>query len=91
VTTQRNKVKGQFSYSDPKAGIDFGKVKFTSLVVTGNQARLTGTAKVGQQTVSFIATFIDNGDPGKRDYFSISLSNGYSAGNNLSSGNVQVF
>jgi N-acetylneuraminic acid mutarotase len=87
----KRKVKGQFSYRDPARGIDFGTKKFSSLVVTGNRATLSGRAKVGKRKIRFTATFIDNGNPGTRDNFSISLRTGYSADNNLSTGNVEIF
>jgi hypothetical protein len=87
----KRKVKGQFSYRDPARGIDFGTKKFSSLIVTGNRATLSGRAKVGKRKIRFTATFIDNGNPGTRDNFSISLKSGYSAGNNLSTGNVEIF
>jgi hypothetical protein len=78
------KIKGQFSYRDPARGIDFGTKKFSSLIVTGNRATLSGTAKLRKRKIRFTATFIDNGNPGRRDNFSISLRTGYSADNNLS-------
>jgi hypothetical protein len=87
----KRKVKGQFSYRDPARGIDFGTKKFSSLIVTGNRATLSGRARVGKRKIRFTATFIDNGNPGTRDNFSISLRTGYSADNNLSTGNVEIF
>jgi hypothetical protein len=38
---------------------------------------------VGKRKIRFTATFIDNGNPGTWDNFSISLKRGYSADNNL--------
>jgi hypothetical protein len=32
----------------------------------------------------------DNGTPGNNDFFSISLSNGYSASGNLTTGDIQI-
>jgi hypothetical protein len=85
------KIKGQFSYHDPARGIDFGTKKFSSLIVTGNRATLSGTAKLEKRKIRFTATFIDNGNAGTRDNFSISLKSGYSADNKLSTGNVEIF
>ena len=85
------KIKGQFSYRDPARGIDFGTKKFSSLIVTGNRATLSGIAKLRKRKIRFTATFVDNGNPGTRDSFSISLRTGYSADNNLSTGNVEIF
>jgi N-acetylneuraminic acid mutarotase len=87
----KRKVKGQFSYRDPARGIDFGTKKFSSLIVTGNRATLSGRARVGKRKIRFTAIFIDNGNPGTRDNFSISLKTGYSADNKLSTGNVEIF
>jgi hypothetical protein len=33
---------------------------------------------------------IDNGDPGTNDFFSIQVSNGYSASGFLTSGNISI-
>jgi hypothetical protein len=90
---QKNKfkLKGSFSYSDPAAGISFSNGKLSSLTITGNHATVRGTAKLGRRNnVSFTVDVTDNGTPGILDTFSVSLSNGYSAGGNLTSGNITI-
>lgn len=88
---RRGKVTGSFSYSDPSAPLSFSTGKFTNLVITGNQAQFSGTAKMGKKNkISFTVNVTDNGDPGTADFFSISVSNGYSAAGNLTSGNIQL-
>jgi hypothetical protein len=87
---RKGKVVGSFSYSDPSASLSLDTKKFSSLVITGNQAQFSGTAKVGKkQKFSFTVNVTDNGNPGTADTFSISVSNGYSAAGTLTSGNIR--
>ena len=68
-----------------------GPAKITSLSINGNQAHFTGTVKLSRKsTVSFTVDVIDNGTPGTFDSFSIQVSNGYSAGGTLSSGDISI-
>ncbi|HEY2124226.1 MAG TPA: post-COAP-1 domain-containing protein [Chthoniobacterales bacterium] len=98
VTGRRNrsKITGSFSYSDPAVPLTFSAKKITSVALTGNQASFTGTAKIARtgtthaQKVSFTVNVLDNGDPGTSDAFTISVSNGYSAGGRLTSGNILI-
>ena len=84
---------GSFSYSDATSSLTFSSNKISNLVINGNHASFSGTAKAGTKhgkTINFTVNVTDNGDPGTRDLFSISLSTGYSAGANPTSGNIQV-
>ncbi len=84
------KVKGSFSYSDSSVPLSFSTTKFSNLVITGNHATFSGTAKAGKKkNISFTVDVTDNGDPGTNDTFSISVSTGYSAAGNLMSGNIK--
>ena len=85
------KVKGNFSYSDSAVQLSFSATKFSSLTFSGRTAQFSGTGKVGKkQKFNFTVYATDNGDPGTNDTFSINLSNGYSAGGNLTSGNIAI-
>jgi hypothetical protein len=87
---KKNKIVGSFSYSDPAANLSLSASKLTSLSFNGNQAQFTGKAKLGKHKVTFTVDVTDNGSPGTNDTFSISISNGYSAGGNLRSGNINI-
>jgi hypothetical protein len=98
VTGRRGKVTitGSFSYSDPAAPLAFSAKKITVVTFTGNHASFGGTAKIPKtsvaraQNVTFTVNVVDNGVPGTSDTFSISVSNGYSAGGNLTSGDILI-
>ncbi len=90
----KNKPKafGTFSYSDPTANLSFSSNKITSVTFTGNHAHFTGTAKLSKKSrLSFTVDATDNGTPGTLDTFSIQVSNGYTAGGNLTSGDISVY
>ena len=86
----KTKVIGSFSYDDPATPISFRSMKITSLSFNNNQAHFTGTAKIGRQKVTFSVDVTDNGTPGTNDFFSLHVSNGYSASGFLTSGNISV-
>ena len=91
TSKKKTKLIGSFSYSDPASNLSFAATKITSLSINGNNARFTGTAKLSKKsTVSFTVNVTDNGTPGTFDTFSIQLSNGYSAGGTLTSGDVEI-
>ena len=79
---------GNVDLIDLSAGIRLTQMKVTSLSFVGNCAYIGGTAKLGRRrTVTFNAVACDITSPGV-DSFSISLSNGYSAMGNLTSGDI---
>ena len=82
---RKNKIVGSFSYSDPAAGLNINASKLSSLSINANHAQFSGMANHGR---SFVVNVTDNGNPGTNDTFSISVSNGYSASGNLTSGNI---
>jgi hypothetical protein len=99
-TGKKSKPSGAFSYSDEGAAVSFSSSKITSLLIEGNHAHLSGTAKTaknragkgkskGAGKISFTVDVIDNGD-GASDTFSIQLNTGYNASGNLTSGNIVV-
>ena len=87
---KKTKLIGSFSYDDPATPISFRALKITSLSFSGNQAHFTGTAKIGKKKVTFTVDVTDNGDPGTNDFFSLNVSNGYSASGFLTSGNITI-
>jgi len=53
--------------------------------------RIEGTAEInGASGFTFVVEVADNGEPGRNDTFSISLSNGYQASGTLGGGNIQL-
>ena len=84
------KTKGNFSYADSSAQLSISTTKLSNLVITGNHATFSGTAKAGKKkNISFTVDVTDNGDPGSADTFSINVSSGYSAAGTLTSGNIR--
>jgi len=82
---------GSLSFSDPAAGISITKTKVRTLTFNGSSADLGGTARLGDGTrVTYSVSVTDNSVDGSTDTFSITLSNGYSAGGTLTSGDFQV-
>jgi hypothetical protein len=77
--------------------IDHGgsKVKGTGVtayrMVDATTRHIEGTAEIdGVAGYTYAVDVADNGEPGRDDTFSISLSNGYSAGGKLAGGNIQL-
>jgi hypothetical protein len=88
---KKGRIVGSFSYSDPAAGLNLNANKLTSFFISANHAQFSGTAKMGKHhKVSFTVNVTDNGSPGTNDTFSISVSNGYSATGNVSSGDISI-
>jgi hypothetical protein len=82
---------GSFSYGDPAAGVSIAKAKIRRLTINGNSADFSGTVNLGEgNRVRFSVSVTDNSDTGSPDSLTISLSNGYSAGSNLTSGDIRV-
>ena len=64
--------------------------RVTDLTITPPNAHFTGIIQLHGRTVFFNASVTDNGDGGNSDTFSITLSNGYSAGGTLTSGDIRI-
>jgi hypothetical protein len=68
------------------------KGKIQSLSITGNTASFSGVGRLEDGSrVSFNVSVADNGSPGTSDTISISLSNGYSVGGTLISGDIRIY
>jgi hypothetical protein len=82
---------GQFTFCDPAAGRCTAKARVQSLSINGNTAEFSGQGRLEDGTrVTFNVSVTDNGEPGTSDSISISLSNGYSASGNLTSGDIRI-
>ena len=90
--------KGHLDYDDKSAKIDSDSITITSLFVdsTGTKANFTGTATLnGHSGYTFQAYVIDNGNPGKNDFFQITIFNStghivYTNNGKLTHGNLHV-
>ena len=92
ATQLGDRASGSLTFSDPAAGVSFSKAKVRTLTFHGdNSADFGGNGRLGDGTkVTFSVSVSDNGSGGSSDSFSISLSNGYSAGGTLTSGNIKL-
>jgi len=83
---------GHLSYHDHGTGMKVKGTGVTAYEVTGLTTRhIEGTAEVnGQPGYTYKVDVSDNGEPGRNDSFSLTLSNGYTAAGNLVGGNIQL-
>ena len=91
ATQSSDRASGSIAYSDLAAGISIAKAKVRTLTFTGARADLSGVARLDDGTkVTFNIRAQDKSSDGSTDTFSISLSNGYSAGGTLASGDIRI-
>ncbi len=84
---------GELRYRDLAAGIDVTLVAYTALVVEGDHATLTGSARRPDgRTESFDLTVRDRGEPGRgQDTIRFRLlQSGYERSGTLGGGNIQL-
>lgn len=83
---------GHLQYIDHGTGMRVKGTGVTAYAVTGATSRhMSGTAEVnGVGGFTYDVDVADNGEPGRNDTFSISLSNGYTAAGALRGGNIQL-
>ena len=83
---------GHLTYQDHVQKRTVKSTAITSVVVTGNCAKVRGTATVnGTRSFGFEVDVCDNDEPGKdADTFGIVMSDGYMASGTLGGGNVQL-
>ena len=84
------RVKGQLEYVNHASGTKIKIREFTSLLIIGNTATFAGTGTINRLPGSFIVTVTDEGEPGRNDRFSISISGGPTEEGALRSGNIQI-
>jgi len=83
---------GHLTYHDHAQNRTVKSTTITAVVVTGNCAKVLGTATVnGSGSFRFEVDVCDNAEPGKgADAFSIGMSDGYANAGTLGGGNVQL-
>lgn len=85
--------KGELEYLDHAKGMNVHAHDMTKLVVSADKthAWFEGTCTIdGVSGHTFEAYVEDNNEPGKDDWFEITLSNSYTAGGELLGGNIQI-
>jgi acetyltransferase-like isoleucine patch superfamily enzyme len=91
VSLSGDQASGSLTYSDPAAVVSFSRAKVRTLTFTGTTATFGGNARLGDGSrVTYSVNVSDNSSDGSSDTFTISLSNGYSAGGTLTSGDIQI-
>lgn len=82
---------GHLTYIDHGSRMKVKGLAVTAYSATGPTSRhIEGTAEANGQPVTYEADVADNGEPGRKDTFSLKLSNGYSASGLLKGGNIQL-
>jgi len=84
-------LRGHLNFIDASARLHLRTTSLTAYATIDETTRsFEGTAVVGGEEVTFVATVSDAGEPGRDDTFALSLSNGYSTSGSLRGGNVQL-
>jgi len=82
---------GHLTYIDHGTNMKVKGTGVTAYTVTGPTTRhIEGTAEIDGRSGSYQVDVSDNGEPGRKDTFSIMLSNRYSASGLLIGGNIQL-
>ena len=82
---------GHLTYIDHGTNMKVKGTGVTAYTVTGPTTRhIEGTAEIDGRSGSYQVDVSDNGEPGRKDTFSIMLSNRYSASGFLIGGNIQL-
>jgi len=83
---------GHLTYIDHGASLRVKGISVTGYTVTApNSRRIKGTCEINGVPGTYTVEVTDNGEPGKgKDLFTITLSNGYTAGGLLEGGNIQL-
>jgi hypothetical protein len=83
---------GEVNYVDHGIHMHVHSTSITSYTIVNPTTRqITGTCTInGVGGFTFTVVVVDNGQPGKADTFSITLSNSYTASGTLQGGNVRV-
>lgn len=90
---KHGEVRGNLSFHQHgRHGINVKSTSITAYtVIDATTRRIEGVAKVnGKKEYTFISIVSDNGEPGRSDFFSLELSNGYRASGTLHGGNIQI-
>ena len=89
VQRRNNRGSNFFNYSDPGAGIGFEGGRVDSLMIIGNHAHFSGTARISRRRTATFTVDVDD-FVGCPDQFSIQMSNGYSATGEVMSGDISI-
>ena len=82
---------GHLTYIDHGTNMKVKGTGVTAYTVTGPTTRhIEGTADINGRSGSYQVDVSDNGEPGRNDMFSITLSDGYHASGSLAGGNIQL-
>lgn len=81
---------GQFEYENHATEMNVHSESITNLSISGNTATFSGTCKKDKTPCSFTVTVQDNGEPGTRDQFIISIDGGPTEGGVIAKGNIQI-
>ena len=83
--------KGSLSFNDSAAGVAIARANIRTLTFNGNSADLGGTTRLedGSRVIFSVSVAVNSPD-GSSDSFTISLSNGYSAGGTLTNGDIRT-
>ena len=84
------RIKGQLQYENHASGTRVHIREFTSLLIVEQTAMFAGSGTINHEPGSFIVTVTDAGEPGRNDWFSISISGGPTEEATLRSGNIQI-
>jgi hypothetical protein len=90
---KNGKYWGQLSFNDHgKNGVKVKSTSVTAYIVIDPVTRqIEGFAKVnGKGSFAYTVVVVDKGEPGRNDFFSLLLSNNYSASGTLKGGNIQL-
>jgi hypothetical protein len=92
VMYQEGALKGELEYIDHATKMNVHAHDMTKLVVSNDKTKawFEGTCTIDGVSGTFKAYVEDNGEPGKKDVFKITLSDGYTAGGQLLNGNIQI-
>ena len=79
------------TYQDHVTGMTVKSTAITAVVVSATHARIFGKATINNTgSFDFVVDVDDLGEPGTSDTFAIQMSNGYTAGGQLTGGNIQL-
>lgn len=84
-------LRGNLNYIDHADGMHVKATSVDTYGGSGNGREFTGQATVDGATGYTYTCYVeDNGEPGRNDYYRLSLSNGYLAQGTLAGGNIQI-
>lgn len=83
-------VRGNLQYVNHASGKKVHIRAFTSLLIDGKTATFAGSGTINRLPGSFTVTVTDEGEPGRNDRFSITISDGPTEAGTLRGGNIKI-